>query len=762
MPSDWQQNLQHAVRAAQAQVIGWQHIEYMHHARLVAAALKAFGDDTRALFFIEELAGNGRIPRPDLIVLHPRLGVVVIENKGVQLADIVAVRNTTLQMMRSGILKSEDPYYQAEKVLLRLRDLMERRVPGNEALFVHTAALPAIDRNDFQQRFNCALPPQTLFADAIANPDVLRAQLTTLCDQRLRQSGRNVRLTHKAHTALRNVLLGGGVLFSSRPRSSPQPAGDVLGAQIESLENELKEPTEQQRELAKADLRGANHLFRGVAGSGKSIILAMNAAHMLRLLTTEPGNLFERPKPPKICVVCFNRTLVHYLRERITAHYKRIAWEAPDETALTVTHFENLVSTAEQDEPRLATGLNFEHKRERAAKMNAAFDTLPAAQRQRLQYDAIYVDEAQDFFAEELQWLARLARPNAAGGRTLILFYDNAQNIYGLMPPVWEKLGINIKGRTVFLDQCFRNTRQTLNLAFNVLVGSFAPAGLRVATRQFADLNNLKQRELLIENNDRVEVLFTSRSGPAPVVQVHSSRQDELRGAAELINHLIHQQHVEPNDILVLYRRPQIMGRELVNHFYKTLGDSCRVHIVDGEHQRNKRLPLLQPAALTISTIASAKGYDAAVVLLVGADDLTADSQGRAAFYVAATRAKIALHVSGIHRAAGSLLSEIVAAAAAMHSSIAACATTASHTPAAAQARCVHCGSLRVNAQPFRKGFIFRCIDCTEATPIGLECRRCGRPAEIRITGTSFLRYCAACDSSELLHTNMPLAAFEQ
>ncbi len=120
MLSDWQQNLQHAVRAAQAQVIGWQHIEYMHHARLVAAALQAFGDDTRALFFIEELAGNGRIPRPDLIVLHPRLGVVVIENKGVQLADIVAVRNTTLQMMRSGVLKSADPYYQAEKVLLRL------------------------------------------------------------------------------------------------------------------------------------------------------------------------------------------------------------------------------------------------------------------------------------------------------------------------------------------------------------------------------------------------------------------------------------------------------------------------------------------------------------------------------------------------------------------------------------------------------------------------------------------------------------------
>ncbi|NNM84515.1 MAG: hypothetical protein HKL96_01985 [Phycisphaerales bacterium] len=151
MPSDWRHELQHAVRAAKAQVSGCQHIEYMHHARLVAATLQAFGDDARALFFIEELVGNGRIPRPDLIVLHPRLGVAVIENKGVQLADIVAVRNTTPQMVRSGALKSEAPYHQAEKVLLRLRDLMERRVSGihrlANSLFpeIVSAAAAAID-----------------------------------------------------------------------------------------------------------------------------------------------------------------------------------------------------------------------------------------------------------------------------------------------------------------------------------------------------------------------------------------------------------------------------------------------------------------------------------------------------------------------------------------------------------------------------------------------------------------------------------------
>jgi superfamily I DNA and RNA helicase len=83
---------------------------------------------------------------------------------------------------------------------------------------------------------------------------------------------------------------------------------------------------------------------------------------------------------------------------------------------------------------------------------------------------------------------------------------------------------------------------------------------------------------------------------------------------------------------------------------------------VDKDHGHEKNLPLIQDRTLTLSTVASAKGYDAAIVLLLGADLFTNDARGRASFYVAATRAKVKLFISGTqpNHGAASLLQEIL------------------------------------------------------------------------------------------------------
>jgi superfamily I DNA/RNA helicase len=51
---------------------------------------------------------------------------------------------------------------------------------------------------------------------------------------------------------------------------------------------------------------------------------------------------------------------------------------------------------------------------------------------------------------------------------------------------------------------------------------------------------------------------------------------------------------------------------------------------------------------MTFCTVHSAKGYDAPVVIILGADLFGNDTESRAAFYVAATRAKIGLYVFGV------------------------------------------------------------------------------------------------------------------
>jgi len=66
---------------------------------------------------------------------------------------------------------------------------------------------------------------------------------------------------------------------------------------------------------------------------------------------------------------------------------------------------------------------------------------------------------------------------------------------------------------------------------------------------------------------------------------------------------------------------------------------------------------IFQPGCLTVSTVYGAKGYDAPIVFLVGADRFENNKGGRAGFYVAATRAKLLLYVTGIARG-HSLLTE--------------------------------------------------------------------------------------------------------
>jgi len=162
---------------------------------------------------------------------------------------------------------------------------------------------------------------------------------------------------------------------------------------VQQLELALKEPTQQQKELGRADLSGGHWLFRGVAGSGKSVMLALNAAQTLSRFVEETATLFGKVRSRRLLVVCFNKTLVHYLRQRIEERFGRIAWDKPAQSALTVIHFEGLVRRIEKNVPALKTGLDFRQKSERAMKMIELIDALDEKTREGIFYDAVYVDE---------------------------------------------------------------------------------------------------------------------------------------------------------------------------------------------------------------------------------------------------------------------------------------------------------------------------------------------------------------------------------
>lgn len=740
-----------AVNAAKAQIVGAKQIDHYWHARLVTLMLEAFGDHPDAYFFIEALSPHGNIPRPDLVMLHPQTGVLVLENKGIDLSAITSVRATEITIRRNGVESREDPLRQAERVMYGIRDLCKPHADISRILFLSAAVFPAITRQDYTRRFSTVIPPGFLFAEDCATAGTLREVIVRLADDCAPAYLPSRRLTRDDGQLVISVLTGHTPFRSERVAASRRPDMPSLGAEIRSMESSIRHPTDQQKSLGNADLSGGHRLFRGVAGSGKSILLTLNAAHALYRLTQHTGELFGAPThPPRILVLCYNRTLKYYLKDRIADRYRRLAWAGIPQNSLHVHHFESLISDLIKDEPSLKTPYNYEQRQDRAQIMCQAMDRLASAALAALQFDHIYVDETQDLYPEEIELIRRLARSDPNGRQTLILFYDNAQNIYGVKAPVWDKLGIQVVGRTIFLDQCLRNTQQIVNFAFNVLVGSYAPAGTSVKTRQFADVANLLQRGLIHENGSHFDIGFCRRHGAAPLVTFHTSRRAEIDAVAQYVHQLTHRDDVMPSDILILAKHYKFM-HGLQEAISAALGHHGTLRMVNADNDRNKNSYLFAPGILTLSTVASAKGYDAPVVFVIGADEFHGDNQGRASFYVACTRAKLALIVTGVRKPDGQLIHEIEASAAAVRQSQKPVAPLAID-----ETTCPHCHSIRLHAQNSPRGFNYQCIDCLSAIPINSHCPRCRKLATLKMEGRTLMLQCP-CGPDRLIYTNQPL-----
>jgi len=264
-------------------------------------------------------------------------------------------------------------------------------------------------------------------------------------------------------------------------------------------------------------------------------------------------------------------------------------------------------------------------------------------------FDVIFIDEGQDFDPEEYRLILDLIKPNEVSEeKPIVIFYDDAQNIYGRSRPVWRDVGINVIGeRSFVMRECFRNTRQIVELAFNVLLGSQAPSDQKVQTRTYADVNYLKERGVIEETGDHFRVGFAEREGRKPEIMVFSDSLLEINWLADEIVKLIQDENVRSEDILVIFYRQSHFDYELLKKKISSKLPNIEFVLPFGNSSDKDRF-IFQPGKLTITNVYGAKGYDAPIVFLAGIDRFEVGREGRAAFYVGATRAKLLLYLSGV------------------------------------------------------------------------------------------------------------------
>lgn len=637
-------------------VLGLDLLKNDAEARLCLAVLQAYGDADRGFLYVTPTLAKAQRRPPDLVLGHPCLGLLIFEAKGHKLDEIEGIEAGYLHVRYHNQVKPTNVIRQSEDQLFEIQTAIGRLLPNrrNPPLINAFIAFPNITLADWQARRYHEIHPLDvlLFAEHLAEPALLRDHINALVSQ-TQALARKARPLDEEHWQPMAMVFGNSDVINS-PDAVVRPEIDEqsLGAHIDEVQAADKHLSDEQKELIELRVGGFPRVIRGVAGSGKTVVLAKLAARYLHRHYPE--------QTPRIAATCFNRTLVPFLTQKLDTAWREYGheevWPAD---ALRLTHLNRLMwLLIEEAKPALKyispnIVKDGAKRAELYRKQIAQIAKAQPARYQALCFDAIFVDEAQDFAPEEFALLLDLLKPHPdTGEKTLILCYDDAQNLYGLPRPVWRDLGINVAvgDRSRVMRHCFRNSRQTVELAFNVLIGTQAPPDLRVHTRQYADVAYLREHNLISEEAACVRVHFAKRDDALPVVQTFSIRHEELNWVVDQLVHLVQEEAVRPEDILLLTPKPSAPELDL-DYFDKQVRARLpQVPLYYASSQGNKDQHLFTPNQMTFSTVFGAKGYDAPVVFVVGADLFPYTKEGRAEFYVAATRAKLRLYISGVWR----------------------------------------------------------------------------------------------------------------
>jgi len=676
MSNNWQQDLYSAIRKAKIRVVGQDDVKNEAQGKVAIAIIKAYGDSPAGFVYIEPCTARSTKRPPDVLLCHPDIGILVIEVKGYPLDIIQGVEAGKLFIRERGYNRPKDPFAQASDAMFNIKNEVERIIRKQSAmpLFNFMAAFPNISESDWSAKgYDRTLSGgQLLFKEHAETARRLKQRISMLVRESLAESHKKTPLTANHIQVVEQVLGKSSTINEHRP---PRDWVDerTLGAYVDEMAALDKYLSKEQQELSRLKVEGYPRLIRGVAGSGKTVVLAEMVARLVHRKAAQPADMFSGPPTkPRIAVVCFNRALVQFIHRKIRDSYKQQTLESLPADTVLVTHYNGLFWHLVKNEGipikyiRIKGPNGVEDNVQRAAAYREEFRRFAAQYKEwyeKVQFDAIFVDEGQDFEPEEYQLLLDLVKTHPqTGEKALVIFYDDAQNLYARPRPNWKQIGIDVQrgDRARVMKECFRNTREIVELAFNTLLGSQAPPHMRVQTRTYADVNYLKQWGLIEEHGDHFRVRFAERTFHKPIVHKFPSRPKEKDWIATEIVRLIEEEQVRPEDILVVFHRkddfedlPQVITA-------KAKDDSIKGFIRPYGQSQDRNEYIFREGHLTISTTYGAKGYDAQIVFVAGTDLFDTENEGRASFYVGATRAKMLLYISGLNKP-GTLITEIEA-----------------------------------------------------------------------------------------------------
>lgn len=501
----------------------------------------------------------------DFVVIDPARGVLVLEVKG----------GGVVRDSRSGRWYSidadgntheiDDPLRQAQRNRFALVEKL-KETPRTRTFHYHIRHAVAFpDRTVGKQPLGSGCDPD-LVIDGPAMQNLPRA-----IERALGPPADDLRIGPLALEALVHLL-----------SPSIEIRRPSLGFALRQTESFIVQLTENQYRILKVLGRQRRAKIAGCAGSGKTM-LAIEKARRL----TEQGL--------RVLLTCFNASLASWMQQHFLPR-EAYGWPSDDhEYHLVALHYHELarrlcarggipfLEPFGSESPAETTRF---YREEAPELMLQALDRVPD------RFDAVIVDEAQDFSVE--WWVslhAMLANPDQG---ILYAFYDDNQRIYQ------QNVHIPIEGEPYVLNENIRNTRQIFELFSGYYHGSEPPVCL----------------------------------GPdGPAVEHVPLGDTDLPTALRLtFDHLFEEERIPISDVVVL---TPVRRESALNALVKV-----------GKWQLSWDRMGSQPDRVQVSTIHAFKGLEKPVVILTELDRVH-PSNAEQLLYVGLSRARSHLIVLG-------------------------------------------------------------------------------------------------------------------
>jgi superfamily I DNA and RNA helicase len=453
-----------------------------------------------------------------------------------------------------------------------------------------------------------------------------------------------------------------------KPRDYVQ-SPESRGAKLKKLEGSIATLDRDQDAAGLETFEGVQRI-RGLAGSGKTVVLASKVAY-----------LHSNHRDWDIAVTFNTRSLKNQFKQLITAFTIERTSQEPDWDKVKIIQAWGSPNT-EGIYYEVCTKHNIEYRdlvsaRKISNEFGKEFDAVCQESLSKIKkfdqyYDAILIDEAQDFPPEFLRICYKILK----NPKRLIYAYDELQNLNKKVMESPETIfGKNLNGQfcvqlenkprepkqDIILEKCYRNSRPILTAAHALGFGIYRDLGL-IQMFEYPELwkdIGYEVEEGTLEDSQPVKLIRTDNTSPKflesvslniddlIIFKTFNNRNEQIEWLVNQIEKNLKEDELKYDDIMVIHTDPvktqEAVGKARTLLFERGINSNLAGVTTSPDDFFNEK-------TIIFTSINRAKGNEAAMIYVIDADLCFSGSElirKRNILFTAMTRSKAWLRVLG-------------------------------------------------------------------------------------------------------------------